>query len=177
MTASKFTTEELAALRLPLAGLVDLNVFGMSVQVDGWDDQIAKWVSVETDRCSVFMQPAIEGLEKVTITTAATQVADALARWCAEWVGLDPSCGVIWHPGYSHDGEFGWILYVTDGNDSAEYWFSAEDEDSPLYAINPDPDDDRELPDGSRYVDRLALRTIAVWLAQRPKAERPKVNP
>lgn len=99
------------------------------------------------------------------VDLADTSTADRVARWAAKQVEIPSSCGVIWHPGYDHSGDPGWILYGRGGDDSLEYFVDLGQE---VFA-DIESDDERVLPDGSRYVDRLALARWVVTLAGRVK--------
>lgn len=168
----EFTAPELAALRVSLADL-PIDPTGLDVYVPHYQMHticVLADDAVEPDLWLFCAEPGA-GARRFArasgeIDLADTSAADRVARWAARKVEIPSSCGVIWHSGFSSCADSsGWILYGTDGEDYADFFVSGDHEQSPLRVVN--PDDGRRLPDGSRYVDRLALARWVVTLAGR----------
>lgn len=168
--------EELARLRVPLASLRDFDPTGLDLQADGWtypphvlenggDDLLVydgKW------RTSEPWWLRREGPDGVAwaIDLADASTADRVARWVAGRTGADSTSGLTWSFDYP-----GWSL--RGARPMGPYAYFAPSVDGLMGAIavpalaNLDgfrSADDRRLPDGSRFVDRLALALVAVHI-------------
>lgn len=154
------TTEEMERLRVRLADLPGFDPLGLLAYHNGalhilYD---ASAVPVDAARLS---KP---GFQQVYVSTIHARTRDALARWCAVQVQakstpLDvtrarlQSTAPTWE---RHPASWGWRLrfFLTEvsltSNDAEWTWVS-----------DLKPDDDRRLPDGSRWVDAAALAAVA----------------
>lgn len=156
------STEEFARLRVPLASLPGFDPVGLRINAGsygkglctGASPIIAAWRFLCDDGSA---GGADGGALRVDLADAST--ADRVARWVAGRVDFEVGCTAPdWHHGTDHDGNGGWLLFWFDDGDSAEYYFGYPE----LEGL--DWEDPRRLPDGSRYVDRLALALVAVHL-------------
>lgn len=161
------TPEEMARLRVPLSALPhfrpdliwecqgDRVVQVWSVleeeqehyflaRHDG-DDSVAKWWS----------EP--ESWMMLDLSDAST--ADRCARWLAGRVGLEVGCTA---PGwFFHEAMVAWLLGRGRRDTTRLFAQNGPDIDYVVHTLaDLDPTDDRRLPDGSRYVDRLALALV-----------------
>ncbi len=141
------TTDELALLRVPLSALPGLDPVGLWVHHCG-----------VADMCAHAPLPGWVRDPSVDLADAST--ADRVARWralqCAG-IRVGPTA-----PAWIHLGYGAWGLAWVGGRTT----FCR----SCCLPEGVDPDDSRRLPDGSRYVDRLALARVAVTSPHRGEA-------
>jgi hypothetical protein len=169
------TTEESGRLRVPLAALDGFDPVGLRCGED-LDHEAGVcthtteagehvWLVYSDDDTWDWLPRGV-----VFVDLADPATADRVARWLAARVGLEVGCTA---PRWNHSGRRGtWA--ITGDADAALFhgsepprnwrgrtrWKPAEIVVPALAAL--DPSDDRRLPDGSRYVDRLALALVAV---------------
>jgi hypothetical protein len=172
---SGLTPDDLARLRIPLAQLPGLDSTGLHLwagerHVTCVYDTVTPYY--HTDEHAIVL--IVGGDEDTRVEQAPRDegwaidlregaAADRVARWLAARLDTEVGCTApTWACGSSHDGEQGWTLWGC----GAEYWFSCEDEGSVLHGL--DPFDDRTLPDGSQWIDRLALALVAQHVGGRP---------
>lgn len=175
------TPDELAALHVPLGELpgfdpVGLRLYGSNPTIGGTaDNGICAGGDFRpndpdeegpVDDVLVGFDMSVPTWMKrklLHVNLADRATACRVAAWAAQRLHLELGCTAPqWACGWSHDGEQGWTLWGS----GAEYWISWEDEESPLHDL--DPFDDRKLPDGAQYVDRLALARFVVHVGSRP---------
>ena len=95
--------------------------------------------------------------DRLSLDLARPECADRAARWLAGRRGLDTSAGVIWLYDVT---DLWWILGGADRSVGCEP------------TPSPDPTDDTRLPDGSRVVDRLALKLCCMAAGNAAKESR-----
>ncbi|MEQ1494470.1 MAG: hypothetical protein ABL912_01740 [Novosphingobium sp.] len=156
------TTDDLARLRVPLSALPRLDFLGLPlVPVEGARGyavgEMLGFGRVVIARYGAADAVAVSSL---SLDLSDSSTADRVARWLAGRLGVE-----VWCTAPS------WVCVV----ESVGWWiFSGEPRSlhrpAPLagkyfprgvYAEQADPTDGRRLDDGSRYVDRLALRLVA----------------
>lgn len=169
--AESLTPEELKRLRIPVSKLPGMDYRGLDI----YNPKTG-----ETAIAQRVVEPRIGNAE---VDLADSSTADRVVRWLATQVGLEAGCSA---PIWSRFGVRGrrWRLgvpneaYATDWYAGLlnEYAFSFAVPDGdypprvnrkvipPEYEI--DPLDVRRLPDGSYYVDRLALRHASVFMGK-----------
>ena len=151
---------ELAMLRVPLSSLPGFDPVGLVLHHhSGWSG----FAIGRSPRGSlVCYSSGVSQLEPAAaeIDLADSATADRVARWAAAQVELATDCTA---PGWRYlPDSVGWWLAAPDG---AGWFFPVSS--LPLVKVFW-ADDDRLLPDGSRYVDRLALALVAVYLGSQP---------
>jgi hypothetical protein len=181
------TSEELARLRVPLDRLPGFDPVGL--RVIGEDGLPAGLVTLSTG-VHVFLADDVneDGSNlhypadfDANLSDSAT--ADRVARWCAGRVGLEVGCTAP-----------GWRSYSARADPPLAIWLFGElglgvrvfanqpRRDPPLTGwaysravenvvpalADLDPTDARLLPDGARWIDRLALALVATHLGGTP---------
>lgn len=169
--------EEMGRLRVPLASLAGFDPVGLVVdgavivsRAEEQDNDEAGWAAefATLPPPSLLAIATVEGVRfrvaaEVSVTLADASTADRVARWVAGRVGLEVGCTAPgWREGRQGGlGLPGWLLDTGDGSKFFTY-------DSLPVVRAFWMDDDRLLPDGSRYVDRLALALVAVHVGGQP---------
>lgn len=117
------------------------------------------------------------------VDLAHPDTADRVARWLAGRVGIEVGCLA---GGWRYAGSMHWVLLGGNGAEAtpeverrdgaaghgfcAMGWVGAL-RSTPTVVValeRVDPHDPRRLPDGSRYVDRLALALVAAHVGSQP---------
>lgn len=136
---------ELAQLQVPLASLPGFDPTGLWVSHAGVTDMCAN-------------APLPDWVADPTVTLADSATADRVARWIAERTKLQTGATA---PEWK---------YVTS---SAGWWLTFDCVGSyhpvgtsVLHSLTDSVSDDRRLPDGSRFIDRLALALVAVEVSR-----------
>lgn len=151
---SDITAEELARLRISLSALPGFDPIGL------W---LYRTFAAMADIRRVCDGHTSQG---DAVSAADSSTADRLARWLAARVGLEVGCTAPrWFLG-----EGAWAV-LTDDHGFARRWRG--NDINALGGLVPamvdlSPRDPRRLPDGSRYVDRLALALVAVHVGGQP---------
>jgi hypothetical protein len=175
------TSEELARLRVSLAKLPGLNAAGLFC----WDRGESGCCVLEVDNHWVrFAGDDLPNVStgSVDLDLSDSATADRVARWCAGRVGLEVGCTAP-----------GWRSYSARADPPLAIWLLGEPGDARVFANQPrrdppltgwaysravenvvptladlDPTDARLLPDGARWIDRLALALVATHLGGLP---------
>jgi hypothetical protein len=178
------TLEELARLRVPLDKLPGLDAVGLTAYA-----MDLQWIVIGDGGCEgldilawTLDEQVPVPREVMAISLADSATADRVARWCAGRVGLEVGCTAP-----------GWRSYSARADPPLAIWLLGEPGDARVFANQPrrdppltgwaysravenvvpaladlDPTDARLLPDGARWIDRLALALVATHLGGTP---------
>jgi len=145
------TRDVLDSLRIPLSALPGFDAVGLRMWLP---DTRASVICLED-----------YGDDRWTVTLADASTADRVARWVADRVGMEiGATAPSWQspPRESEDVVVWTLLGSTADPHHRRFWLQGFGVARVPALAGLDYTDDRRLPDGSRYVDRLALARVAV---------------